>query len=181
MREIITPVSDTGRADPVGARMDADRKVREELWEADERLRALVRAFEDKPSTIDAAMNTADRAVSAEAAVIGTFRLLRTRVYTEDSPLRSDVDIWEAFCAQQEEFARFYRSALTALEAYREVLHAYDTIKRRSAPPQPGDLDRIRRDKHVHIEERDACIQALTYFQAKFSAMLAVLSPVVLP
>ena len=58
---------------------------------------------------------------------------------------------------------------------------AYDAIKRRSAPPQPGDLDRIRRDKHVHIEERDACIQALTHFQGKFSAMLAVMSPVVLP
>ena len=181
MHEIITPVSDTGHADPVGASTDADREVREELVEADERLRALVSALENKPSSIDAATNTADGAVSAEAAVIGTFRLLRTRVYTEASPLRSEVDIWEAFRGQEKEFAYFYRSALTALETYREVLHAYEAIKRNSPPLQPGDLDRIRRDKHVYIEERDACIQALTHFQGKFSAMLAVLSPVVLP
>ena len=49
------------------------------------------------------------------------------------------------------------------------------------ALPQPGDLERIRRDKRVHVEERDACLKAFSDFQDKFSAMLAVFCPVVMP
>ncbi|MGP7998902.1 MAG: hypothetical protein ACLPKI_16530 [Streptosporangiaceae bacterium] len=174
----VTPVRDIDG----GAAADAGQQVREELRRADERLRAMVRAYQEKPSAIDDAVLLAiDRTVSAEAAITGTFRLLQARVYAEGSPMRAERDVWEAFCEQKDEFAAFYRSALTALESYREILEAYRAVKRRSAPPQPGDLKRIRRDKHVHVEERDACLEAFSDFQGKFSAMLAVLCPVVLP
>jgi len=168
----------------IGGRAAADvgQQVREELRRADERLRAMVRAYEEKPSAIDdAVLGTTDRSTSVEAVITGTFRLLQTIMYTEGSPMRAECDVWEAFCEQKDEFVGFYRSALTTLESYREILEAYRAVKRRSVPLRPGNLERIRRDKHVHIEERDACLEALGDFQGKFSAMLAVLSPVALP
>jgi hypothetical protein len=182
MRDGVTSVTDIGGTEATGIRADADPGVAETLREADERLRAMVCAYEENPSAIDnGVLNTGRRARSVEAEITGTFRLLQAKVYAEDSPIRADRDIWEAFREQRDEFAGFYRSALTALEAYHEVLQAYGAVKQRSQLPQPGDLERIRRDKHVHLEERAACIQAVSDFQRKFSAMIVVLQPVILP
>ncbi len=158
------------------------QQVREELMTAGERLRSMIRDYQEKPSTLDSAVLGAfDRATSIEAAITRTFQLLQARLYAKDSPMRADHDIWDAFREQWDEFTSFYRSALTALESYREVLEAYREVKRKSVLPHHGDLELIRRDKHVHIEERDACLAALTDFQGKFSAMLTVLRPVPLP
>jgi hypothetical protein len=155
--------------------------IREALREADERLRAMVRVFEEEPSAIDGAtLNYTGRVMSLEEAVTGTLRLLNDRVFADDSSIRSDGDTWEAFRNQREEFIGFYRSALAAAEAYREVLLAYTAVKRRYGPPQPGDLQWIRWDKRVQLEERDACLQAFTSFQQKFSAMMVVLDPVIM-
>lgn len=174
----VTPVRDFDDS----AAADVALQLNEELRKAEARLRVMVRAYEEKPSAIDdAALVPIDRTTSVEAAVTGTFRLLQERVYAEDSLISADPDVWEAFCDQRDEFVSFYRSALTALETYREVLNAYRATRRRSAPFRPGDLERIRRDKHVHVEERDACLEAFSDFQGKFSAMLTVLSPVALP
>ena len=182
MPEIVTPVRDIGSADSAKRMADTSHEVREELRKADERLRAIVRTYEEKPSAIDSViLGITERTTSVETVVTGTFRLLQARVYAKDSPMRSDRDVWEAFREQKDEFIGFYKSALTALEAYGEVLQAYCAVKRKSVPPQPGDLERIRQDKHVHLEERAACIEAISDFQAKFSAMLAVLCPVSLP
>ena len=38
-----------------------------------------------------------------------------------------------------------------------------------------GELNGVRHDKHVQVEERRHCIVAVREFSAKFSAMLAVL------
>lgn len=172
----------TRPGDGPGVRVGTGQDVREALRKADERLRAMGRAFEEEPSAIDgAALNYTCRVMSLEEAVTGTFRLLNDRVFAEDSPIRSDGDAWEAFRDQREEFIGFYRSALNAVEAYREVLLAYCAVKRRYRPPQPGDLQRIRWDKRVQLEERDACLQAFTGFQQKFSAMMVVLDPVIMP
>lgn len=174
---LMKPVREVGRVAAV-----ASQEAREELRTADERLRAMVRDYQEKPRTLDSAIfATFDRATSIEAAITGTFQLLQTRLYAEGSLMRADRDIWDAFREQWDEFADFYRSALTALEAYREVLEAYREVKCKSVLPHRGDLELIRRDKHVHIEERDACLAALREFQGKFSAMLMVLCPVPLP
>ena len=152
-----------GAVVPTGGRAAADvgQQVREELRKADERLRATVCAYEEKPSAIDdAVLGTADQSTSVEAVITGTFRLLRATMYAEASPMRADRDVLEAFCEQKDEFVGFYRSALTTLESYREIMEAYRAVKRRSVPPRPGNLERLRRDKHVHVEERDACLEA---------------------
>jgi hypothetical protein len=190
MRGVAMSASNAGGADAAGARprtgldlmVGTGLDVREALREADGILRAMVRAYEEEPSAIDgSALNNTGPVMSLEGAITGTFRLLDARVYAKNSPIRSDGDIWEAFGEQREEFIGFYRSALAALEAYREVLQAYCAVKRRCAAPQPGDLQWIRWDKRVQLEERDACIQAFTDFQRKFSAMIVVLHPVTMP
>jgi hypothetical protein len=166
----------------VATAADGGHQIGAELRRADERLRAMIRRYQECPGTLDDVVLAADdRDTSVEATVIGTFQLLLVRVYPEDSPLRADQDVWEAFREQRDEFTDFYRSARTALESYREVLEAYHTVKRTLAPPRRGDLERIQRDKHVHVQERDACLAALREFQGKFSSMLAVLCPVPLP
>ena len=166
----------------VATAADGGQRIGAELRRADERLRAMVRRYQECPGTLDGVVLAADDPdASVEAAVIRTFRLLLARVYPEDSPLRADQDVWEAFREQRDEFTDFYRSALTALESYREVLEAYRAVKRTRSPLRRGDLERIQRDKHVHVQERDACLAALREFQGKFSSMLAVLCPVPLP
>jgi hypothetical protein len=168
--------------DIAAAEVDPSQQIGAELRMADERLRSMIRRYQESPSTLDSvALSAADRDTSAEAAVRLIFRLLQARVYPEDSPLRGNQDVWEAFHEQRDEFTDFYRSALTALESYREILTAYRTVKRKQGPLRRGDLERIQRDKHVHVTERDACLAALREFQCKFSAMLAVFRPVPLP
>ena len=168
--------------DTASAAAGPSQQIRAELREADERLCAMIHRYQECPRSLDdVVLATDDMDKSVEAAVVRTFRLLQARVYPEDSPLRADRDVWQAFREQRDEFADFYRSALTALESYREVLQAYRTVKRAPAPPRRGDLERIQRDKHVHVKERDACLAALRDFQGKFSAMLAVFCPVPLP
>lgn len=162
--------------------LDADQVdirlyLKEELCGIDKRLHAMVEAYEEKPSSIDdGVLNGTDEAVSVEAIITRIYRLMKTGVYSEDSPLRADNDIWEAFNEQKDEFIDFYKCALRALEAYKEVLHIYslinDEAKRR---PQHGYLERIRRDKLVHVEEREKCIDAVSHFHGKFSAMLTIL------
>jgi hypothetical protein len=168
--------------DTASALAGTARQVGVDLRRANERLGAMIHLYQHNPRTLDDAVLAADdQDASVEATVIGTFRLLQARVYPEDSPLRADQDVWEAFREQRDEFTDFYRSALTALESYREVLEAYRKVKRTQAPLRRGDLERIQRDKHVHVQERDACLAALREFRGKFSAMLAVLCPVPLP
>ena len=101
----------------VATAADGGQQIEAELRKADERLREMIHRYQESPSTLDGVVLAADDPdASAEAAVIRTFRLLLARVYPEDSPLRADQDVWEAFREQRDEFTDFYRSALTALE-----------------------------------------------------------------
>ena len=54
---------------------------------------------------------------------------MRSRVDAEESSLRADRDVWDAFKEQRSEFIFFYRSALRELETYKEVLMAYRQMK----------------------------------------------------
>lgn len=171
-----TPLPDAGSAGVTDITSEPCLRVTGQLQEAEERLQVLARMCEERPSAMDrAALSDAEMAINAETAVSETFRLLNAKVYAECSPLRFDHDIWEAFREQRDEFVDFYRSALIALEIYREVLQAYFVLKRNPASLHPGELRLIREDKRIHIEERDACIRAFSDFQGKFSAMLVVL------
>ena len=149
-------------------------EVKGELFRLERRLRTLVNAYEERPSAIDAALaGAAGRALDAEAAIAAAFTAMKSLVFSEASPLRSDTDLWDAFREQQDEFTAFYRCALNAVEVHKELLQHYlllrDEAKMR---PQHGDLERIRQDKRAFVEERDECIAAISYFCGKFSAML---------
>jgi hypothetical protein len=90
--------------------------------------------------------------------------------------MQQDGELWEAFREQQNEFLGFYRSALAAIEIYQEVLQAYTLIKDNSKlRPEYGDLESIRQDKRAHVMERAYCIEAVSNFHGKFSAMLSIL------
>jgi hypothetical protein len=157
---------------------DARRKLSEELLQISEWLSIVVDAYEEKPSTIDIdILNTTDCAVDIKGAITKVYRVMKTRVYTVDSPLRADEDVWEAFKEQQDEFIGFYKSALKALDIYKDVLQAYSLVRGKARRrPRHGHLERIRQDKHAHVAERAGCIEAVSDFYSKFSAMLTVLS-----
>ena len=148
--------------------------VKDELLRLDERLKALVDTYEEKPSAIDrGVLNTINCAVDVEAAIAEAYRTMKSRVFTEESPLRADNDLWEAFREQQDEFIEFYKSALNAVENHKELLLHYSLVKEKARKrPRHGDLERIRQDNHVYVEERDECITAVSNFYGKFSAML---------
>ena len=137
----------------------------------------MVEVYREKPSTLDSSVLDATYGdADVEATITEAYRVMKTRVYTKNSPLRADNDVWEAFNEQKDEFIGFYRSALRALETYKEVLAAYSLLKCESQlRPQHGGLERIRQDKHAQVEERDWCIEAVSDFHGKFSAMLTVL------
>ena len=155
----------------------AARELKDELRGIEERLRAMLDVYEENPSAIDSGLlSTTGRAVDVRAAVIDAYRTMKTRVYAEDSPLRADHDVWAAFEEQKDEFIGFYKSALTALEIYREVLQTYSLVNTAAGPrPQRGDLKRIQQDKQVQVAERGGCIDAVGDFHGKFSAMLTIL------
>jgi hypothetical protein len=152
-------------------------KLNEELREIDERLQSMLEMYQEKPSVIDRDVLEADnRARNVEVTVTDVYHIMRTRVYSDDCPLKAEIEIWEAFNEQKDEFLYFYRSALKAIESYKEVMRVNSLInsggRRRS---QRGDLERVRQDEHSRIAERFKCIDAVDEFRSKFSAMLTVL------
>jgi hypothetical protein len=128
--------------------------------------------YEGKPSLFDkAVLETSNRAISVEEAVTEIYQTMKSRVYTEDSPFK-DTEVWEPFRRDKKEFIDFYQSALNSLEVYREILQDYNLLSR----PQLGEIERKGHDKHAHINERMACIQAVQNFHGKFHALLDILS-----
>lgn len=157
-----------------GAPPDPRHSLKEEFREIDERLRAMIDGYDEKPSLIDSGVLSAARnTVNVEAAISEAYRLMNARVYADNSPLRADGVVWRAFGEQRDEFITFYKSALRALEAFKNVLLAYNDLKNK--PLRRGELERARRDEHVLGGEREACIEAVTNFCRKFSAMLTIL------
>jgi hypothetical protein len=157
----------------------ACHKLKDELREIDGRLRSIVDAYEGKPSAIDGeVLNAVGHASDIEARIVDVYQIMKHRVYAEDSPLRKEHDVWDAFKEQEDEFIGFYKSALGALEAYQEVFRAYRLLKSEGGlQPWRGDLERIRQDAHAYIAERDGCIEAVSGFRDKYSAMLTILGP----
>jgi len=167
---------DPGRATAADQQV-ARGKLEDELRGLDERLQSMLDAYEENPSVIDSGLlNVTGCAVDVKAAITDAYRIMKIQVYAEDSPLRTDHDVWPAFVEQKDEFIGFYKSALTALEIYREVLRTYSLMKTDAEPgPQRGDLKRIQQDKQVQVAERAGCIEAVSDFHEKFSAMLTIL------
>lgn len=153
------------------------RQLNDELRDIDERLRDMVEVYQENPSTIDSCvLNITNRAVDVKSTITEAYRIMKTRVYTDDSPLQAENEVWEAFEEQKDEFIVFYRSALKVLEIYREVLLAYNIVQCEVGPElQRGDIERIRQDKRAQVEERDGCIDAVSDFHGKFSAMITFL------
>lgn len=156
--------------------VDAD-DVKIELLELGEQLKALVDTYEEKPGVIDMdVLNTTSRAVDVEATITKVYRVMKSRVFTDKSPLRVDTDLWQAFREQQDEFLEFYKYALNAVEVHRELLRYYRLVKDEARlRPQHGDLEGIRQDNRAYTAERDECITAVSNFSGKFSAMLIAL------
>lgn len=156
---------------------DARAKLHNWFDEIDERLRSMVDVYQEAPSAIDSdVLRSTNCVMEVEAAIIKIYRIMKSCVYTKDSLLREDDDLWEAFKEQQDEFIGFYKSALHALESYKHILPIYNVTKDKvTIWPQYGDLELIRQDKHTQIEERNGCIEAVSDFCGKFSAMLGIL------
>jgi hypothetical protein len=165
------------RSGGAGDQRAAPGELKDALRGMEERLRAMLEVYEENPSAIDSGLlSTTGRAVDVRAAVIDAYRVMKAQVYAEDSPLRADHDVWAAFEEQKDEFIGFYKSALIALEIYREVLQTYSLVNTAAEPrPQRGDLKRIQQDKQVQVAERTGCIEAVGDFHGKFSAMLTIL------
>lgn len=153
-------------------------------WQSHDRLRTLneelgvmVDACRDEPSDIDSyVLDYAGHTVNVAATIYQIYRIMKAGVFAEDCQMRQDGELWEAFREQQNEFLGFYRSALAAIEIYQEVLQAYTLIKDNSKlRPGYGDLESIRQDKRAHVMERADCIEAVSNFHGKFSAMLSIL------
>src|SRR5690349_20816729 len=102
------------------------RELIDELRELDERLRTMVDEYEAKPSAFDISLKATGTAVDIETAITEVYRIMKTRVYAEDSPLRVESDIWEPFDDQKDEFFDSYKSAVMALETYKEVFETYE-------------------------------------------------------
>jgi hypothetical protein len=149
----------------------------DDLRRADELLRTIIAVSEEEPRALDSAVLSATGdPENVNAALAAAYRIMKNQVYAADSRLRADGDTWAAFKEQEGEFSGFYRSARNAVEAYAQVLQAYQAVSSSpGARSQHGELKRIRRDKHEQLAERDSCLEALTDFQGKLSAMVSVL------
>jgi hypothetical protein len=161
----------------VSAGREGVRNLKDELFKLDKRLRELVDAFEEEPDAIDGGVLGNDGCSGeVETAIMGVYRIVKGRVFSEESPLQADNELWEAFREQQDEFMEFYRFALRAVEIHKEILQYYGLVKDVARlRPRHGDLERIRQDKCAYVTERDECITAVSNFCGKFSAMLTAL------
>jgi hypothetical protein len=137
----------------------------------------MVGAYEASPRSLDDVIAAGGGAAgNAETVIMNVYELMKRRVFGEESPLQANPEVWAAFQAQQQEFISFFESVRAALETYGEVLRIYQHVSGQAAyGARPGELDGVRQDKYVQIDERRHCITAVREFSAKFSAMLAVL------
>jgi hypothetical protein len=167
----------TSAPDPSGDVVpDARHALKEEFREIDERLRAMVEMYNEEPSMIDSgATSDAPPRVNVESAIKEAYKFMNARIYAADSPLQKEgeIEIWRAFGGQRDEFIGFYRSALMALENFKDLLSGYNELKAR--PLNHGDLKARADDGHAFRNERLACIDAVTDFYGIFSAMLTAL------
>lgn len=156
------------------AAADARHNLRQEFCEIDERLHAMVDEYDEEPDAIDNGVNTDDVSADVEMAIIEAYKMMRTRVFAEDSPLRTDdAAKWNAFQIQKHQLATSYRSARQALKEFREGLQAHNLLRKK--PLSHGSLDRFLRDGRVLGVERGKCIDAVTNFYGVFSGMLTLL------
>ena len=140
-------------------------------------LSAMVEAYEASPRSLDDVIATgAGAAGHAETVIMSIYELMKRRVFAEEGPLQANPEVWAAFQEQRPEFISFFERARAALETYSEILRMYQQVSGQvDYGARPGELDGVRHDKHVQVEERRHCIIAVREFSAKFSAMLAVL------
>lgn len=140
-------------------------------------LNAMVENYEASPQSLDGVISVAGGEVGhVETVIMRAYELMKHQVLGEESPLRANPEVWASFQEQQPEFISFFGSARIALEMYSEILRMYQQVSRQAAyGARPGELDGVRQDKHVQVEERWRCITAVREFSGKFTAMLAVL------
>jgi hypothetical protein len=162
---------------PVAVGTVSSGKLQEELLEIDGRLQSIVDDYYERPSAIDRGLLGEDSVrVGIEEAIVAAYRLIGIHIYADDSPLRRDKGIWDAFNQQKEEFVEFYHAALNALEIYKEVLELYrDNHDRSGRQRQGAELERMRQEKYICVAERSKCISAISDFHGKLSAMLTIL------
>ena len=131
----------------------------------------MVNVYDEEPGTIDSGvLSPSSDMVDVEAAIKEAYTMMKSRVHAEDSPLLlADCEVWEALRQQWDEFAGFYRSARGAVTIFKKVLEA---SSRFTDEVPCGDLEKVSRDEHALEKERYACIDAVTNFYGKFSAIL---------
>jgi hypothetical protein len=162
---------------PVAVRTICLSKLYEELLEIDGRLRSIVDDYYERPSAIDGGLLGKDGLKpNIDETIVGAYRLIRMRIYSDDSPLRRNEDVWDAFDEQKDEFVEFYNAALNGLEIYKEMLELHRANRDRVGwQPQGAEMECIRQEKYICLAERSKCISAISDFHGKLSAMLTIL------
>jgi hypothetical protein len=159
--ENVVPFRGSG-ADPA----DGRRRTVDRLRVLDGHLAEIVDRSEEQPRMVDEfILSTTGSGTDAEGVITNIYRIMKTAVYAEDSFLQGS-DVGESLNDQKGEFTGLYRSALRHLETYRLMLQR----QRRD------DSEWIRTNYPALLEERDACIAAISDFRTLFSAMLWTLS-----
>lgn len=169
--------SRAGSAAPPADHRDRYAETTEQLRALARGLSAIVAAYEASPRALDVAIEAgADAAGHAETIIMNVYDVMKRQVFAAEGPLQANPEVWDAFQEQRAEFIGFFESVRAALETYTMILRVYQDV---SGHPhygaRPGELNGVRRDKHVQVEERRYCITSLREFSAKFSAMLGVL------
>jgi hypothetical protein len=168
------------RTEPVtlaAAHQDGYAEIVEQLRVLAARLSAMAQAYEASPRSLDDVIAAGGGAAGyAETVIMNAYELMERRVFAEETPLQANPEVWAAFQEQRPEFISFFETVRAALETYSEILRMYQHVSGQAEyGARPGELDGVRQDKRVQVEERRYCIAAVREFSAKFSAMLAIL------
>jgi hypothetical protein len=169
-----------GRTDavaPAAGHHEGYAETAEQLRAQAAGLSAMVEAYEASPRSLDDVIATGAGAPGhAETVIMSVYELMQRRVFAEETPLQANPEVWAAFQEQRPEFISFFERVRAALETYSDILRIYQQVSGQDDyGARPGELDGVRQDKRVQVEERRHCITAVREFSAKFSAMLVVL------
>jgi hypothetical protein len=173
--EHMAPLPDAG-SPPAGDPGDARQKLKQDLARLENRLLTMITKYRAKSSAIDSNLDANDKTMDVEVTVADIYELMDSRVYSADNPLQLNETLREAIEDQRDDFDELHTSAETAIEAYKVILRSYNILKGSSLPrPERGDIPEIKDDVHTLIDDRIACIKAITDFHGKYFAMLKIL------
>jgi hypothetical protein len=111
---------------------------------------------------------TADFIADIKDRITHIYRIIKTRVFTEDS--RRGVDK-----ALEHHFTDLSREALMALTTYGEMLEEYDAARNLQQEPRSGNLEKLRQDLSALAKQGGECAVLVSGFRHMLSGLLDTL------